>query len=63
MHSLEDGSIESLDKEHWTHLMEHSSLEPCLLDAHVLELDMWHIELECSTCGHILLRVRLLLVD
>jgi hypothetical protein len=53
----------ALEEERWTHLVECSTLEPCLLDVHVLELDMCHLELERFTCGPILCRVRLLVVD
>jgi hypothetical protein len=43
--------------------METSSLDPCLMDVLTLELDMCHLELEHSTCGPILCRVSLLVVD
>jgi hypothetical protein len=42
-----------LEGEFWTHLVECSTLDPCLLDVHALELDMCHLELECFTCGSI----------
>jgi hypothetical protein len=52
-----------VEEECWTFLEEYSILEPYLLDMHALELDMCHLELECSTCRPILYRVRLLVMD
>jgi hypothetical protein len=52
-----------LEDEHWTLLEEHSALDPCLLDLHASKLDMCHLELENSTCGPNLCRVKLLVVD
>jgi hypothetical protein len=52
-----------LEEEHWILLEACSTLEPCLLDVHALELDMCHLGLECSICGPKLCRVRLLVVD
>lgn len=51
-----------LEEERWTFLKEHSTLDPCLLNMHALELDIV-VEIEHSTCGPILCRVRLLVMD
>jgi hypothetical protein len=53
----------TLEEEHWTNLVEHSTLDPCLLDVLTLELDMCHLELEHFTCGPIYCLVRFFVLD
>jgi hypothetical protein len=50
----------NLEEERWTFLEKHSTLDPCLLDMHALELDIYHLELQCFTCGNVNCLVRLL---
>jgi hypothetical protein len=50
-------------EEHWTYLVEHSTLDPCLLDILTLELVLCHLELQQFTCGPIYCLVILLVVE
>jgi hypothetical protein len=56
VYMAEEGVLENrrpLEEESYTHLMEHSMFNPCLLDVLPLELGMCELDLEFSTCGDI----------
>jgi hypothetical protein len=57
------GALEALGNDNLTMFEDHSTLEPFLLDVRDLELNTCHLELEGSTCGPILHRVRLTVMD